>query len=381
MEGKKRLNILILSWRGPGHPHAGGAEYSSHEHCKGWVKAGHKVTLFTSSYPGAKSEENVGGVHIKRAGRQILAVHFLAMLWYLFGKHPEYDIVVDEVHGIPFFTPLYVRKPKLVFIHEVAKEVWSLNPWPYPLNLLPALVGTLFEPLIFRALYKKIPFMTVSSSTKEDLTEWGIPKNNVTVIYNGFNSPNYPKNKKESKKTVIYLGALSKDKGIEDALIAFRNLYESCQNIQFWVVGKGEKHQLEYLKKKVKSLGIERVTKFFGFVGEKEKYALLSKAHILINPSVREGWGFVVIEAASVGVPTVAYNVAGLRDSVVDGKTGLLCDTEPKALASKIQYLLDNKELYQSLSVNCLKWSREFSWERSVNISLKLLETISSSNF
>lgn len=381
MEGKKRLNILILSWRGPGHPHAGGAEYSSHEHCKGWVKAGHTVTLFTSSYQGAKSDENIGGVHIKRAGNQILAVHFLAAFWYMFGKHPRYDIVIDEVHGIPFFTPLYVRKPKLVFIHEVAKEVWSLNPWRYPLNLLPALVGTLFEPIIFKVIYRKIPFMTVSSSTKKDLTEWGIPKKNVTVIHNGFNSPNYPKNKKESKKTIIYLGALSKDKGIEDALIAFKNLFEESRDTQFWIVGKGEEHQLERLKKQIKQLGIEKDIKFFGFVSKKEKYNLLSRAHILINPSIREGWGFVVIEAASVGVPTVAYNVAGLRDSVVDGKTGLLCDPEPKALANKIQYLLDNKELYQSLSANCLQWSRKFSWERSVNMSQKLLETISSSSF
>lgn len=372
------MNILIFSWRGPGHPHSGGAEISTHEHAKGWVRAGHDVTLFSSYYFGAKAEEVIDGVKIIRQGAQILGVHLKAFIWYVFGNHQKYDLIIDQFHGIPFFTPLYIKEKKLAFIHEVTKEVWNLNPWPYPLNSLPAIVGTILEPLIFKIIYKKIPFMTVSESTKKDLMEWGIAKKSITVIHNGFNNPNYPKNKKEFKKTIIYLGAISKDKGIEDALIAFRDLHERCPNIQFWVVGKGEEHKLECLKKKTKVFGIEKVTKFFGFVSEKEKYDLLSRAHILINPSVREGWGFVVIEAASVGVSTVAYNVAGLKDSVVDGKTGLLCDTNPEALASKIKYLLDNAKLYQSLSANCLKWSREFSWEKSVNASLKLLETISS---
>lgn len=375
------MNILILSWRGPGHPHGGGAEYSSHEHSKGWVKAGHKVTLFTSTFAGAKHEEDIDGIHIIRDGSQILAVYWKAFVWYLWGKHPEFDIIVDEVHGLPFFTTLYIKKPKLVFIHEVAKEVWGLNSWSYPLNFLPAMLGTLFEPWIFKILYRNTPFMTVSNSTKKDLMEWNIPQGNITVIHNGFERPNYPRGRKEPEKTVIYLGALSRDKGIEDALTAFGYLHGNDQTIKFWVVGSGEAHYLKYLKQKAKVLGIEKKINFFGFVSEREKYALLSKAHILINPSIREGWGFVVIEAASVGVPTVAYNVAGLRDSVVDGKTGLLCDTKPKVLAGKIQYLLDNEELYQSLSANCLKWSRKFSWKRSVQQSFKLLEAISSSNF
>lgn len=371
------MNILIFSWRGPGHPHAGGAEYSTRQYCKGWVKAGHQVTLFTSSFKGAKAEEDIDGIHVKRGGSQILVVHLQAMIWYLFGNHREFDIVIDEFHGIPFFTPLYIKKPKLAFIHEVAKEVWSFNPWPCPLNLLPAVIGTVFEPLVFKMIYRNVPFMTVSSSTKKDLMEWSIPEDNITVIQNGFDNPGYLKNKKESKKTIIYLGALSKDKGIEDALIAFQYLFKENQALQFWIVGKGDE---DHLRQKVRSLGIEQLVKFFGFVSEKEKYNLLSRAHILINPSIREGWGFVVIEASSVGVPTVAYNVAGLRDSIIDNKTGLLCDRSPKALADKIRYLLNNKIFYQNLSINCIKRSRQFPWKKSIKQSLKLLRAISSNS-
>lgn len=370
------MKILTFSWRGPKHPHAGGAEYSTHEHSKGWVKAGHTVYLFTSSFKGAKPHEDIDGVHILRRGSQILGVHIRAFFWYLFNKHPDFDIVIDEIHGIPFFTPFYIRKPKLIFIHEVAKEVWSLNPWPRPFNLIPAFLGTLFEPLIFRIFYSNASFMTVSNSTKQDLIAWGVSDKNINVVPNGFEDLAYKAYEKEAKKTVIYLGALSKDKGIEDALEIFKDLYSWNKEINFWVVGKGEKFYLNYLKSKTKKLGLENIVKFFGFIDKKEKYKLLSKAHILINPSIREGWGLVVIEAASVGTPTVAYNVAGLKDSVVDGKTGLLSSPNPKDCAGKIKNLFENKFLYDSLCKNSKQWSKKFSWKESVVQSLNILDKV-----
>lgn len=374
------MKILVFSWRGPKHPHAGGAEYSTHEHSKGWVKAGHSVTLFTSTFSGGKMQEEIDGINIIRQGSQILGVHLRAFIWYLFSKHLKFDIVVDEVHGIPFFAPLFVRGPKLVFIHEVAKEVWRLNPWKKPFNLLPAVLGTLFEPVIFKLFYKRIPFMTVSQSTKDDLAQWGIPQSHIKVIHNGFESVNFPKQNKETKKTVIYLGALSRDKGIEDAIDIFNNLFHIDKNMNFWVVGKGENHYLEYLKKKVNNFGLKDVVKFFGYVSEQEKYNLLARAHILINPSIREGWGLVVIEAASQGTPAVAYNVSGLKDSVVDGKTGLLSNPDPQDCTKKIKYLFDNESFYNTLSKNCISWSKKFSWKESSKKSLKLLESISSAN-
>lgn len=370
------MKILILSWRGPGHPHAGGAEYSSHEHAKGWVRGGHNVTLFTSFFKDAKKDEDIDGVHIIRRGSQIFGVHLQAFLWYLLSPHPKFDMVVDEIHGIPFFTPLYVRKAKLAFIHEVAKEVWSLNPWPWPFHLIPALLGTYLEPLIFKTFYRKIPFMTVSQSTKNDLTSWGIPLKNITVVNNGFKVSDVTSKKKEERKTLLFLGALSKDKGIEDALLVFRILFQSHKDWQFWVIGKGEIRYLKYLQNKCKEYGIYKEVKFFGFVSEKKKYEFFSRAHVLINPSIREGWGLVVIEAASVGTPTVAYNVPGLRDSVIDKKTGLLSDVNPQDCAEKIDSLLGSRSLYNRLSKNCQEWSKQFSWDKASSESLKLIERI-----
>ncbi len=373
------MNILIFSWRGPGHPNAGGAEKSTHEHAKIWVKAGHEVTLFTSSYPGAKSNEKIDGVNIKRAGIQIFGVQLEAFKWYIFSNKQKFDLVIDQFHGIPFFTPLYIKTKKLGFIHEVTKEVWVLNSWPKPFNLIPAVLGTLFESSIFKLFYRNIPFMTVSESTKTDLVKWGIPKEKITVIHNGINIPKIKiLPTKEKEKTLIFLGALSKDKGIEDAIKVFSIINRKEKNWQFWIVGKSDSRYLSELKVLAEKLFLKGKVKFWGFVGEEEKIRLLSRAHILINPSIREGWGLVVIEAASVGTPTVAYyNVAGLRDSIISGRTGILSRFHSvESLEQEIMDLINNKDKYNSICKNAISWSKEFSWEKSTKISLKLINDL-----
>lgn len=370
------MNILILSWRGLRHPQAGGAEISTHEHAKRWVKAGHNVTLFTSAFINCKKSEMIDGVNIRRCGRQIFGVQWEAFRWYQFGEHSEFDLVIDQFHGIPFFTPLYVGIKKLAFIHEVTKEIWDLNPLPWPFNRITAFLGLVLEPLIFKLIYHRMPFITVSESTKNDLMKWGIQKKHIAIIYNGVNVPKFLRlASKEKKKTGIYLGAVNKDKGIEDAIDIFAEILERENDWQFWVIGRSNPLYLKKLKEQSKSLGIDKKIKFWGFVSEEKKFELLSRAHIAINPSIREGWGLVVIEAASVGTPTVGYNVAGLRDSIKNGKTGILCEkADPISCSEAVIDLMLYKNKYKELRKNCFDWSKQFDWDKSAGKSLQLIE-------
>lgn len=375
------MNILIFSWRGPGHPNAGGAEYVTHEHAKAWVRAGHKVTLFTSFFYKAKKREVVDGVEIIRSGGQSLGVKLAAFWWYLFEGNPRYDLVVDHFHGIPFFTPLYVRAGKLAFIHEATKNVWKLNPWPPPFNLIPYIFGTVFEPLVFKLFYTKVPFVTVSESTKKDLVSFGVPRKNITIIHNGIDFSCIPKKlpSKERKKTAIFLGAISYDKGIDDALKAFSLINQASKNWQFWIAGKASDEMYKYLIFNVKKLRLFENTKYWGFVDEKKKFELLARAHVLVNPSVREGWGLVNIEANAVGTPVVGYDVAGIRDSVKDGETGILLEKgDLVQLAEEVTNLVENKKKYKRYRKNCLKWARKFNWSAAVKQSIEFVERLGS---
>ncbi len=371
------MNILVFSWRDIKHPLAGGAEQVMHEHIKGWIEAGHSVTFFSSGFPEAEKAEVIDGVKIIRKGSQYLTCHIFAFFWYVFSKHEDFDLVIDEFHGWPFFTPLYVRKPKLAVIQEITKEVWFKYPLPYGLNYIFGALGYLMEPLFFIP-YKKVRFMTGSESAKKELSSVGIKETQITVIPHGV-LLDLPKRKikKEGVRTVVFLGALAKDKGIEDALECFAILNKNLR-ANFWVVGGGDKNYLRFLKKKARDLGVE--VRFWGGrdkVDDRKKFELLSKAHIMVNPSIREGWGLVNIEANSVGTPVVAYKSPGLIDSVKDDFSGVICDeNSPEAMARKVEELLNNNEEYVRFSKNAILWSKNYSWEKSRKKSLELISSL-----
>lgn len=367
----------MLSWRGPDHPNAGGAELVMHEHSKAWIKGGHTVTLFTSSFVGAKKNEIKNKVKIIRSGRQFFDVQLRAAIWYLFRKHGKFDLVIDEFHGIPFFTPIYTRGKTIAFIHEVAKEVWKLNPWPKPAGYVPACIGPFIEKLIFKIFYKKTPFITVSESTKKDLLSMGVHSKNIEVIKNGVNLLKVGSQKKEIAPTVIFLGAISEDKGIYDAIKAFNEIYKKDDMFQFWVVGRGGHDELKKTKKLAKKLKILPKINFFGYVTEKKKFELLAKSHVMINPSYHEGWGLVNIESNSVGTPVVGYNVHGTRDSVKHNKTGVLVKKgDYKNLAKSIIDLVRDKKKYEKMAVECKDWTKTFNWKDSTKKSLSLIESL-----
>jgi glycosyltransferase involved in cell wall biosynthesis len=370
------MNILILSWRDIRHPLAGGAEQVVHEHAKGWIKGGHTVTMFSSRFINCLPEETIDGIKLIHKGDQYIGVKIFAFLYYLKNRN-RFDLVVDEFHGMPFFSPLYVRKPKLAILQEVAKEVWFLSGFPWPLSWIIGIVGYVSEPLFF-LFYKNVPFIVGSLSAKNDLVKMGIPQKNINIIPHGVIIKKLTiTSSKEKTKTIIYLGALTKDKGIEDALKTFSYLAKEG-NYNFWVIGKGGKAYEKNLLKLVKELKIKNKVKFWGFVKEDKKFELLSKAHVLINPSVREGWGLVNIEANTFGVPVVAYKSAGLIDSVKNGVSGLIIKKNtPEELAKGVIKILNDSKRYQNLRAGAISWSKNFSWDKSCQKSLSLFKKLS----
>jgi len=370
------MNILVFSWRDPKHPNAGGAEQVMHEHMKGWVGAGHKVTLFSSRFSGSLGEESLDGIKLIHRGDQYVGVKLAAFFYYLKNKN-SFDLVVDQFHGIPFFTPLYVRKPKLAVLQEVAREVWFLSGFPWPVSWIIGVLGFITEPLVF-LLYKKTPFLVGSQSAKDDLIKMGIPGVNINIIPHGVILPRSKILDQRSKiKTILFLGTLTKDKGIEDALKVF-SILGNLGNYNFWVVGKGSEEYKNYLLALAKKLGIKDRVTFWGFVDESKKFQLLARAHVLINPSMREGWGLVNIEANSVATPVVAYRSPGLVDSVKDGKSGIICtENTAQDMADQVEKILGNKDKYASLQKSAISWSKKFNWQKSKKLSLELIENLS----
>src|SRR5438309_1221353 len=160
------MRILILNWRCPKNPRSGGAELFTHEVAKRLVALGDEVEWFSASFRGASAEEDLDGVQIVRAGSQ-WTVHLHAFRRYRRRLKSRFDIVIDEVNTIPFFTPLWADVPVVMLIFQLAREVWWYESG-FPVNAL----GFLAEAHYLRA-YRNVPVITVSASTKGDLRSLG----------------------------------------------------------------------------------------------------------------------------------------------------------------------------------------------------------------
>ncbi len=368
------MNILILNWRDPKNPQAGGAEVVTYEHAKAWVEKGNTVTWVASGFTNSQSQEMLKGVKIVRVGNS-LTVHLLAFFYFI-SHHSAIDIVIDEIHGIPFFTPLYVRKPKIAFIHEVAAEIWDYM-YPFPVNR----IGKSIERLYF-IFYKKIPFWVVAPSIVEELGKYGIARKNCHIILNSITNKtltNLPN--KESNPTYIFVSRLVKMKGIEEIIKAFGFIHKENEKANLWIVGSGDKNYISQLREMIYQYNIDEKVVLFGNVSQEKKLDLLQRAHIILHASIKEGWGLVIIEAASQGTPAVVYDVSGLRDSVKNNQTGIvLSENSPQEMAKQAMMLLQDKKRYANLQKDCLLWSKSLTWEKATEKSLALLNKVYEEN-
>src|SRR5437899_11860484 len=164
--------------------------------------------------------------------------------------------------------------------------------------------------------------------------------------------------------TITCVARLMRYKGLDLALGIFRNLSDKFPSATLELAGSGPyEHQLREL---VTNLGLSEQVHFLGRVTDSDKIKLYRNSRLLLNPSVREGYGICVIEANSFGTPAVGWDVPGIRDSIQNGSTGLLAPFPDKqAMSKNIETLLTNDEIWKRLSENSWKWERNHSLDDS----------------
>lgn len=366
------MRILVFSWRDIKNPKAGGAEVLTHELAKRWVKLGHQVTVFSSKPKGSVAKEIFEGIRFVRYGGAFSCL-FWGFFYYQKDFQGKFDLIIDQVHGLPFFAKLYAKEKIVAFPLEVAQEIWHYE-FPFPLSSL----GQTLEKFYLH-LYRNSVFITISPSTASDLKACGVK--NVFIVPVGISLKpvsNVPQ--KAPFPQIISLGRITRMKRIEHSLEAFKIVSKNFPQAKLVICGRGDKDYLKKLIRETKKLKIEKKVEFLGFISEKEKINLLKKSWVLISTSVREGWGIVVTEAAACGTPAVVYKVPGLIDSVKDQKTGLICQkNSPEELAKNINWLLGTYRLRLRLSTAALSYSRQFTWDKSAKVSMDILKKIISS--
>ncbi len=344
----------------------GGAEVHMHEIFKRIAAKGHEVTLLAHKFKGAPERETIDGIKIIRTGSK----HFFdkqAKIFYKYKLHEkDFDLVVDDISKIPLFTPKYVKLPLVGIIHHIHGD-----------SLYKELPKPLAKYIIYKEqqlpfIYGDVPIFTVSPSTRDELIELGLNPEKIDFLYNAIDHNLYKsvKAEKAKKPTIAYIGRIKKYKQIEKVIDALPLLLTEFPGLQFRIGGRGD--YLPNLRDYVKRKKLEKNVKFLGFLTEEQKAKELGKAWVFVTLAMKEGWGITVIEANAMGTPVVGSNVHGLRDSILDFKTGFLVNMDDRTeVAEKIGRLLRDEELRKEFSTNAIQWANNFTWENSANYFLE----------
>ncbi len=367
------MNILIFNWQDIRHPLSGGAEVHMHEIFTRVAARGHRVTLFCSTFPGAPREETIDGIRIVREGGRYLFNFRVAFRYWSRFRKESFDVVIDDMNKIPFFTPLFVRRPLVVLIHHLfEKSIFheaSLPVAAYVYALERLAVGVIRR--------HRTPMFVVSESTKTEVMEHGIAPERLRIVPNCVDHTRYrPLGRPRSATPLVgYFGRLKKYKSVDHLLDAFRIVRDHAPEARLVVIGDGDYRPA--LERRAHELGLRDAVRFTGYVDEEEKVRLLCDVWFLVNTSAKEGWGLTVIEANACGTPVIASDVPGLRDAVRDGETGILYPYgDVDVLSEKMMLLLRDGETRGRLGREALEWSRSFDWQVVADATIGFLEEI-----
>ena len=365
------MKILSLNWLDLKNPDSGGAEVHLEELLRRLVKMGHSVTLFCSGYKGCKSEEIIEGVRIIRQGSRY-NFNFVAPLHLRkLTREENFDILIEDINKIPFYTPLYLSIPTLVVVpHLFATSVFQ------EINFFLGSYIYLAE-LPLPRVYKGRKFNVISESTESDLRKRGIPEADVSVVHCGIDSDLYCHDaevKKYDTPTILYVGRLKKYKSVQHLIRALINVRKTIPDARLVVVGAGD-YQSE-LKDLAEKLGLSENVDFAGFLTQADKVERIRKSHVCVCPSSKEGWGLTNIEANACGTAVIASNVEGLKDSVRHDETGLLYSYgDISELSSLLCKVLSDKTLRGRLEKGGLRWAERFNWDNAAGEFMKVVES------
>jgi glycosyltransferase involved in cell wall biosynthesis len=360
--------IHFLAWRDLDDPEAGGSEVHAHEIARRWARAGIDITFRTSYAPGqAQVAWRDGYRVIRRAGRY--AVFPRAAFSEATGRHGPRDALVEIWNGMPFFSPLWAKGPSITFLHHVHAEMWDMT---LPPNL--ARVGRTIESRLAPPLYRRERIVTLSNSSREELVhDLHFRADRVSVVEPGIDarfSPGPEPHQRDADPLVVAVGRLVPVKRFDQLIDSLVTLKPRHPRLRAVIVGEG--YERAALESKIASHGADEWIELPGRIDDGELVALYRRAWVVASASAREGWGMTLTEAAACGTPAVVTDIAGHRDAIEDGVTGLLAH-DRAGLEVALDRVLADDALRGRLSAAAATRASRFTWDSTARRVLEVL--------
>jgi glycosyltransferase involved in cell wall biosynthesis len=358
--------IHILAWRDLDDPEAGGSELHAAAIAARWAAAGIDVTMRSSKAAGHPTfAERDGYRVVRKAGRYVVFPR--SAISGALGRDGRPDGLVEVWNGMPFFSPVWARGPRIVFLHHVHAEMWRMV-------LKPAALGRLGERVEFRIaprFYTGARIVTLSDSAKAEIVELlRLPDANISVVPPGIDPRFTPGGSRSPHPLVVAVGRLVPVKRFDrliEALVVVRRRHPDLEGV---IAGEGYDRPL--LEAQLRRSGAESWIHLPGRVGDAELVDLYRRAWVVASTSVREGWGMTVTEAAACGTPAVVSDIAGHRDAVAEGRSGFLAGSGEE-LAARLDQVLSDDDLRTALGAGAAERAARFTWDATARAALELL--------
>jgi len=358
-----RRRVALLNWRDTAHPEGGGSERYVEQVAEGLALRGHDVRVLCAAHDRAARDEVRAGVRYRRRGGRV-SVYPRAVLHLL---RRRADVVVDVQNGLPFFSRLAARCPVVVLVHHVHREQWPMVCGPRV-----ARFGWWLESRVAPRLYRGCRYVTVSQATRRELMSLGVRGSDVEVVHNATEPPLAVDAVRADRPTLCVVSRLVPHKRVDHALVVVERLRHRWPDLRLVVVGHGWAE--DDLRRRVAELGLGDRVELLGWVDELTKHRVLAGSWVHLCPSLKEGWGRAVMEAATHGVPTVAYaSASGVTETVLAGTTGLLAD-DLDGFTAQVERLLADRELRDRMGGAARAYAASFTWEDAVGAFAELIE-------
>lgn len=346
--------IHVLAWRDLADPDAGGSELHADEFSRRWADLGFEITHRTSALAGVAAVQDRNGYRVvSRGGRITVFPRVIGS--ELLRREGSFDAVVEVWNGVPWFSPVWTRRPRLTFLHHVHGPMWDqLLPKPF------ASLGRLLEARLAPPFYRRGLMLTPSDATRDELIELGLRPDRVRAIPNGVDPSFSPYGDKSPYPSVLAVGRLAPVKRFEALIDAAVLARRRVPALQLHIVGAGPLD--DALRHQVQALGAGDYVHFLGHVEHSRLVELYRSAWVVSSASLAEGWGLSLTEAAACGTPAVATDIRGHRSSVIAGHTGVLSPVEQ--LGDALADLLLDDERRLLLGRQAQARAAKLTWER-----------------
>ena len=351
--------VHLLSWRDLEDVEAGGSEVHAAEVARHWAAAGVDVTWrssFASGHPAVAARD--GYRVIRRAGRYLVFPR--AAVAELTGRHGPSDGLLEIWNGMPFFSPLWYRGPRVVMLHHVHAEMWNMVLGDDNPTL--AKVGDTIERQVAPPVYRRSRIVTPTESARDEIVSLlNIPSRQIDVVHNGIGHAFRPGGTKTSHPSVVAVARLVPVKRHDLVIRAAAVAREQVPDLTLTIVGEG--YERERLHAVIRELDAEGWARLTGWVHEDELVHLYQEAWVAASASAREGWGLSLTEAAACGTPAVATRIAGHTDAVHEGVSGLLAGGTAAELGGALAAVLLDPARRTELARGALARAADLSWE------------------